>query len=139
MRIVATTLIYPTEDEKRVEAALGNLFLLDSVPVETEDRQIEISSTKRDSLDYIRNKIHSLRIIDVIRSRLLANWNGEKTTLGFDKQAAHHGKLRLVDDRQEEPPLGLIELTMRFVSEEEFEAFLAWFAPPTKDGHVISH
>lgn len=139
MHIVATTIIYPTEDAKRVEAALGNLFLLGSLPVETEDCQIRISSTKRSSLDYVRNKIHSLRIIDAIRSRLLSNWDGEKTIVCFDKQAAYHGKLRLVDDRQEEPPLGLVEITIRFESEEEFEAFLVWFAPPTKDGHVISH
>lgn len=139
MHVVATTTIYPTEDEKQVEAALSNLFLLGSLPVETEDRQIRISSTKKDSLDYVRSKIHSLRIIDAIRSRLLSNWDGEKTIMCFDKQAAYHGKLRLVDDRQEEPPLGLVEITMRFASEEEFEAFLAWFAPPTKDGRVVSH
>jgi predicted RNA binding protein with dsRBD fold (UPF0201 family) len=69
----------------------------------------------------------------------LANWDGEKTRMCFDKQAAYHGKLRLVDDRQEEPPLGLVEIMIRFSSEEEFEAFLVWFAPPTKDGHVIRH
>ncbi|MFW9943381.1 MAG: RNA-binding domain-containing protein [Candidatus Sifarchaeia archaeon] len=139
MQIVATTIIYPTEDEKRVEAALGNLFLLGSLPLETEGRQIRISSMKRNSLDYVRSRIHSLRIIDAIRSRLLANWDGVKTIMCFDKQAAYHGKLRLVDDRQEEPPLGLVEIMIRFESEEEFEAFLAWFAPPTKDGHIIRH
>ncbi len=139
MQVVASSIIYPTEDAKRVEAALGNLFFLDSMVVETEGRQIRTLSTNRDSLDHIRNKILSLRIIDAIRSRLLSNWNGEETTLWFDKQAAHHGKLRLIDDMQEEPPLGPVELTLGFASEQEFEAFLAWFAPPTKDGHVISH
>lgn len=139
MQIVATTIIYPTEDEKRVEAALGNLFLLGSLPLQTEGRQIRISSMKRNSLDYVRSRIHSLRIIDAIRSRLLANWDGVKTIICFDKQAAYHGKLRLVDDRQEEPPLGLVEIMIRFASEEEFEAFVAWFAPPTKDGHIIRH
>lgn len=139
MHIVASTIIHPTEDAVRVEAALGNLFLPDSQLVETEGHQIKLSSVNRGSLDYVRTKIHSLRIIDAVRSRLLSNWDGEETTLCFDKQAAYNGKLRLVDDRQEEPPLGPVEIMIRFASEEEFEAFLAWFVPPTKDGHVISH
>ncbi|MHA2600620.1 MAG: RNA-binding domain-containing protein [Candidatus Thorarchaeota archaeon SMTZ1-83] len=135
---MASTIIHPTEDAERVGAALGNLFLPTSLPAETEGHQIRITSTNRDSLDYVRSKIHSVRIIDAVRSRLLSNWDGEETTLCFDKQAAYHGKLRLVDDRQEEPPLGPLELTLGFASEEEFEAFLAWFAPPTKDGRVIN-
>ena len=137
MHIVASTIIHPTEDAERVGVALGNLFLPTSLPAETEGHQIRITSTNRDSLDYVRSKIHSLRIIDAVRSRLLSNWDGEETTLCFDKQAAYHGKLRLVDDRQEEPPLGPLELTLGFLSEVEFEAFLAWFAPPTKDGRII--
>ncbi|MHA2377990.1 MAG: RNA-binding domain-containing protein [Candidatus Thorarchaeota archaeon] len=138
MHIAAKASVHPTEDEKRVEAALGTLFVHDSLSTKTEDRQVTIYSTKRSSLDFVRTKIHTLRIIDAVRSRLLSNWDGEETTVCFDKQAAYHGKLRLVDERQEEPPLGLIEITISLESEEEFEALVAWLAPPTKNGHVIN-
>ncbi len=96
-----------------------------------------LSSNKRGSLDLVRQHIHTLRIIDAVRKRVFSNWDGSVTSIFFDKQAAYYGKLRIVDETEEDPPLGCIELKISFEDEAEFDGFLAWFAPPTKDGRVI--
>jgi predicted RNA binding protein with dsRBD fold (UPF0201 family) len=66
-----------------------------------------------------------------------SNWDGTKTSVFFDKQAAYHGKLRLIDETEEEPPLGCIELEIMLEDEADFNEFIAWFVPPTKDGRVV--
>jgi predicted RNA binding protein with dsRBD fold (UPF0201 family) len=92
----------------------------------------------RSDLEWLRNRIHELRIIDTVRTRLLANWNGWKTRIFIDKQAAYHGKIKFLDDREELPPLGCIELQLEFNDESEFEAFLRYFTPPTKEGRIVN-
>ena len=77
--------------------------------------------------------------IDAARKRLQSNWNGTSTNIHFDKQAAFTRKLRIIDDNQELPPLGSIEMIVTFDSEQEFEEFVNWFTPPTKDGKIINH
>jgi predicted RNA binding protein with dsRBD fold (UPF0201 family) len=56
----------------------------------------------------------------------------------FDKQAAYTGKIRLIDNNHEDPPLGSIEIKFEFSSGSQFEEFLDWFSPRTKNGRVIS-
>ena len=129
--------IYPTEDTERVCSALTQLFASDSSCHETEDGYLILRSSKRSSLDYIQQHIHSLRIIDAVRKRVQSNWDGTKTSVFFDKQAAYHGKLRLIDETEEEPPLGCIELEIMLEDEADFNEFIAWFVPPTKDGRVV--
>jgi predicted RNA binding protein with dsRBD fold (UPF0201 family) len=131
--------IYPTEDTERVCSALTHLFASDSSCHETEDGYLMLRSSKRGSLDYIQQYIHSLRIIDAVRKRVLSNWDGTKTSIFFDKQAAYYGKMRLVDETEEDPPLGSIELELKFEDEDDFNRFLIWFVPPTKDGRVVSN
>ncbi|MFX0106789.1 MAG: hypothetical protein ACFE7R_00740, partial [Candidatus Hodarchaeota archaeon] len=92
-----------------------------------------------ESLDYIRKTIHSLKIIDAVRARLQHNWNGSTTSVSFDKQAAYNKKLRILDDREEEPPLGCINLVIAFAEPKDFEKFLIWFTPKTIDGRVVEH
>ncbi len=131
--------IYPTEDTERVCSALTKLFVSDRSCQKTEDGYLMLRSAKRGSLDYIQQYIHSLRIIDAVRKRVLSNWDGTKTSVFFDKQAAYYGKMRLVDETEEDPPLGYIELVLTFEDEDDFNRFLIWFVPPTKDGRVVSN
>ncbi|MFW9965518.1 MAG: RNA-binding domain-containing protein [Candidatus Thorarchaeota archaeon] len=137
MDVIFRCPIYPTEDIERVCSALTHLFVSDSSCHETEDGHLMLRSNKRSSLDLIRQYTHTQRIIDVVRKRVFSNWDGTKTSIFFDKQAAYYGKLRIVDETEEEPPLGCIELDITFEDETDFNGFLAWFAPPTKDGRVI--
>jgi predicted RNA binding protein with dsRBD fold (UPF0201 family) len=133
--------VNPTEDGKKVETALENLLgRSDFVTVDSDyDSEISATYTNRDAVNSVRQAIHETRIIDAARKRLQSNWNGTTTNIHFGKQAAFAKKLRIIDDNQELPPLGSIEMVFSFESEQEFEEFVNWFTPPTKDGRIINH
>jgi predicted RNA binding protein with dsRBD fold (UPF0201 family) len=135
----AKCLVYPTEDQERIRKAIENVITSNNFSYETYDyiTEIRLSFEGRSNLEWLRNKIYELRIIDAVRARLRFNWNGSETRISLDKQAAYHGKIKLLDDREELPPLGCIELQLKFDNEDEFEGFLRHFTPPTKEGHVV--
>jgi len=130
-----------TEDANKVRIALENLLgRSDFESTENGDvEEISTTYTNRDAIVFVRQTIHDTRIIDAARKRLQSNWNGTSTSIHFDKQAALMRKLRIIDDNQELPPLGSIEMVLSFDSEQEFEEFVNWFTPPTKDGKIITH
>lgn len=134
--------MYPTEDSRIVVNALESFLKtasLDERLVGENRLEIIASSEKRDFLNIIREMIHQRKIIDAVRTRILANWNGlDASFVLFDKQAATMRKLKLVDNREEAPPLGAISLECRFASDTEFDDFLSWFVPPTENGHVLA-
>jgi predicted RNA binding protein with dsRBD fold (UPF0201 family) len=133
--------VNPTEDIKKVETALENLLgKSDFTTVENTDvLEISITFTDREGIALVRQTIHETRIIDTARKLLKSNWNKTSTKIHFDKQAAFVKKLRIIDDTLELPPLGSIELVIIFDSEQEFEEFIHWFTPPTKDGRIVNH
>jgi predicted RNA binding protein with dsRBD fold (UPF0201 family) len=141
MKVLITCPVNPTEDTKKVGTALENLLSRsDFVAVDNDDvSEISANYTNRDAVNIVRQAIHETRIIDAARKRLQSNWNGTSTNIHFDKQAAFAKKLRIIDDNQELPPLGSIEMVFSFESEQEFEEFVNWFTPPTKDGRIINH
>jgi predicted RNA binding protein with dsRBD fold (UPF0201 family) len=141
MEVFITCPVNPTEDIGKVEKALENLLGMSTFAVADNDDVLEISksSTNRDTMNLIRQTIHETRVIDAARKRLKSNWNGTTTKIYFDKQAAFTRKMRIIDDNQELPPLGAIEIVLAFDSDSEFEEFVYWFTPPTKDGRIVDH
>jgi predicted RNA binding protein with dsRBD fold (UPF0201 family) len=141
MEVHITCPVNPTEDIKKVETALENLLgRSDFTSVDNTDvSEITTTFTNREGINLIRQTIHETRIIDAARKRLRSNWNETSTKIYFDKQAAFAKKLRIIDDTLELPPLGSIEIVIIFDSEQEFEEFVNWFTPPTKDGRIVSH
>ena len=135
--------VFPTEDKQLVETALANLFLIQGSEEQETETYIELKTLWNDpsSLSSIRQRIHELRIIDVVRKRLVSNWDdlNTMTHLCFEKQAAYVDKLRVVDDAQETPPLGFIEIAIKFQSTSEFENFLDWFTPRVSSGQMTDH
>lgn len=129
--------VFPTEDKNRILSALANFFSEKNIEYQSDDHAFLMNTDKKESLDLIRNAIHSSRIIDAVRSSILRNLIGLQTRVLIDKQAAYFGKFRLVDDREEEPPLGSVEISISFVDDDELEAFLNWFVPPTKNGRIV--
>ncbi len=131
--------INPTEDYERLVIVLSNLFPdLQCEKKEIGSREeLVLHLDNRTSLEYLRQMIHEARILDAVRSRLVKNWNGMNTIIRLDKQVAYYGKVRLIDDSQENPPLGSVELQIDFDSENVFDEFVNWMTPPTKDGRVI--
>ena len=136
MKIQISCPVFPTEDENRIEEALANLFHhVGTKHFHLEQcNNISLDLTERDELSVLRQFVHELRIIDVMRRRLETNLIGTVTSFHLDKQAASLGKVRLLDDT---PPLGGIEIVIDFMNETELESFMSWFVPLTKDGKVI--
>ena len=140
MEILMICPVNPTEDTQKVRGAIENLLgRSDFVVNDSDESEIIVTYTNRGLIDFMRQTIHETRIIDAARKRLQSNWNGTSTNIHFDKQAAFARKLRIIDDNQELPPLGTIEMVLSFRSEQEFDEFVNWFTPPTKDGRIIKH
>ena len=139
MKIQITCPVFPTEDEKRIEKALSNLFHHDGTKhfhLEQCDN-ISLNLSERNELSVLRQYIHELRIIDVVRRRLELNLKDTVTSFNLDKQAASLGKVRLLDDADDSPSLGSIKIAIDFMNETELESFMSWFVPMTKDGRII--
>ena len=116
--------------------------LLGTIEIQERQSTLEMILTaefeEREILRIVRQMIHDRRIIDAVRSRLRSNWNGSDSSfVRFDKQAATLRKLRLIDDRDERPPLGSILLECIVNSESELSDFLDWFVPPTENGRIV--
>ena len=143
MELTVCCPVYPTEDKQLVETALANLFLIQESEEQEAETYTELKTLWNDpsSLSSIRQRIHELRIIDVVRKRLVSNWDdlNAMTHLCFEKQAASVDKLRVVDDAQENPPLGFIEIAIKFQNTSEFENFLDWFTPRVSSGQVADY
>ena len=140
MKATIRCIVHPTEDIQRVEKAIENILgpiVFSSTKLE-EFTELYSSDTKRTSFATLRQLVHDKRILDATRVRLLKNLDEFTTYMFFDKQAAYTGKIRLIDNNYENPPLGSIEIKFEFSSESQFEEFLDWFSPRTKDGRVIS-
>ena len=139
MKIQITCPVFPTEDEKIIEEALSNLFHhVGTKHYHLEQcNNISLDLTERNELSVLRQYIHELRIIDAVRRRLEANLNDTVTSFNLDKQAASLGKVRLLDDKDDTPSLGSIEIEIDFMNDTELESFMSWFVPLTKDGKII--
>jgi predicted RNA binding protein with dsRBD fold (UPF0201 family) len=140
MKSTIRCIVHPTEEIQRIEKAIENI--LGSIMLSTtkfdEFTEIYSSITSNDSFARLRQLVHDKRILSAVRVRLLKNLDEFSTFMQFDKQAAYTGKLRLIDNIHENPPLGSIEIRIEFESESQFEEFLDWFSPRTKDGRVIT-
>jgi len=140
MKSTIRCLVHPTEDIQRVEVAIENLLGPITLSRTELDEYTELYSTEINKTHFaiLRQSVYDKRIINAVRVRLLKNLDEFTTFAFFDKQAAYAGKLRLIDNNHEDPPLGSIEIRLDFKSESLFEEFLDWFSPRTKDGRIIS-
>jgi len=140
MKSTIRCIIHPTEESERIERAIENILGSISFSTSNFDEFIEIyyPDVTNTNLAILRQLIHDKRILDAVRVRLRKNYDEFTTSLHFDKQAAYTGKIRLIDNTQEDPPLGTIKITFEFTSLSEFEEFLDWFSPRTKDGRIIN-
>ncbi len=141
MQLLLQCSVFPTEDFQKISVALSNLFPnidIDFTTSQPED-EIVINISGEESVAFLRQYIHEARIIDAVRKKLVSNWTGSETKIHLDKQSAFIGKLRLIDEADDVSPLGTIETKLIFEDDAEFEKFLLWFVPPTKDGRVVRH
>ncbi|MGY5879050.1 MAG: RNA-binding domain-containing protein [Candidatus Thorarchaeota archaeon] len=140
MKATIRCIVHPTEEIHRIELAIENILGPITLSTTKLDEFTEIYSSisSKDSFAMLRQLVHDKRILAAVRVRLLKNLDDFSTFMYFDKQAAYTGKLRLLDNTHEDPPLGFIEIRFEFESETQFEEFLDWFSPRTKDGRIIA-
>ena len=139
MQGVARARAYPTENQGRVEQAIRSVLGDGKCKIVQHEGYVELETTfsEAKSVERLRQRIQELRIIDAARTRLQSNWDGTGTRLRIDKQAAFLGRVRIIDDSEETPSLGYIEVSMQFNSRTEFNRFITWITPRTENGHII--
>ncbi|MCF2137261.1 MAG: hypothetical protein K9W43_08475 [Candidatus Thorarchaeota archaeon] len=135
MHLEIETVLFPTEDESKVHTALTNLF--PALSFDCVDSLLVSFTDNLHNLDWFRSRIFEQRIIDAVRSHLIGNSTGHATLMMLDKQAAYIGRVRIVDSYDEAPPLGSIDIRFIFENEDDFQQFLSWFTPLTKDGQIV--
>lgn len=135
MRVVVDCPTYPTEDPEKVLLAVTSLF--PDLEFRPTENGVRAETSGRSGLEWLRSRIFERRIIDATRARLYSNADDDHTRLHLDKQAGLHGRVRIVDEFEEEPPLGTIVVDFFFESTREMEEFIKWIAPPTEDGRAL--
>lgn len=138
MRITIRCPIFPTESSDLVMSAFRQIIpTSDTEFIEEQScTWIQSRETHESFLSTLKEMIHENRVIDAARKILWSSWTGTTASIKIDKQAASCQKLRLVD-QNEDLPLGTIDITIFFEDDSQFESFLSWFTPPTKDGRII--
>ncbi len=138
MRIIIRCPFFPTEASDLVTNAIHHIVPnveLGSIKG-TECIWIQSEEMNESVLVPLREMIHENRIIDAARKTLRKSWTGTTAIMKLDKQAACYQKLRLVD-QSESPPLGTIDIIISFEDDNQYDNFLTWFTPPTKDGKIV--
>ncbi|MHA2423332.1 MAG: RNA-binding domain-containing protein [Candidatus Thorarchaeota archaeon] len=138
MKIVVRAPVFPTEEISRITEALNQPFpdaVFETIQ-EGDISWLEYETDNESFLNTLREMIHENRIIDATRRLLESNWTGTISSIQIDKQAAYRNKLRLID-QDDEPPLGVITIIVTMNDDTQFEDFLKWFTPPTKDGRIV--
>lgn len=129
--------VFPTEDADKVTSAISSLFAVTEIIYKQKEQLITAASKEKQALEEIRNVVHSMRVIDAVRAAILRNLIGLETRILIDKQAAYYGKFRLLDDREDEPSLGAMEVRICFEDQNESDAFMKWFVPLTRNGKIV--
>ena len=108
-KIEIQSLINPSEDPKKIETAILNIF--PDVKIKTEEFFM-ISYTKDlHLLEKILNEIHSKHLQKIYQRQLDNNLKNDSTWFYINKQAAFVGKIVLCEEG-EESPLGPIKVKL---------------------------
>ncbi len=122
--------VNPTEDIEKVKKAVENLF----PGIELKfDEERGILRGKTENLERFRELLRMQRILDTARAELRRGWKGNESTVFLNKQAATVSRINFAD---EDVVLSPIVLTFR-VYGVNFERFIDWIAPETRDGKPV--
>ncbi len=122
--------VNPTEDIGKVKKAVENLF----PGIELKfDEERGILRGKTENLERFRELLRMQRILDTARAELRRGWKGNESTVFLNKQAATVSRINFAD---EDVVLSPIVLTFR-VYGVNFERFIDWIAPETRDGKPV--
>ncbi|HSB84031.1 MAG TPA: RNA-binding domain-containing protein [Nitrosarchaeum sp.] len=108
-KIEIFSLINPSEDPKKIETAILNIFPNAKIKID----ESSISSTSKDLhlLEKIYDSIHSNQSQKIYRRQLEKNLENNSTWFYLNKQAAFIGTIALCEEA-EESPLGPIKIVL---------------------------
>ncbi len=106
--------LYPTESKEKLEKALSTFLETQQFKLDKRVNGIYLTGIAKglESLKKFKDQIKKFQIAKMVRGRLIHNIEDDNlTTLFFNKQAAFNDKIALLDPG-EDPPLGLISLSI---------------------------
>jgi predicted RNA binding protein with dsRBD fold (UPF0201 family) len=112
--------INPSEDPKKVETAILNLF--PNAKIKSDDFSIMSNSKDLHLLEKIYDVIHSNQSQKIYRRQLEKNLENDSTWFYLNKQAAYVGTAALCEEA-EESPLGPIKVTL---TSSNIDAIIDW-------------
>lgn len=132
MEDVAVTIesdILPTEDESKVERAVGNIFPLIEIHFEkNKGRRIKGHAKGLKILSEFRSLLKRSRIRAAARSIMLTSISASSITVALNKQAAYAGHVSFTTDPNESP-LGPIILIIQSPKPQEV---IDWLVQPKR-------
>jgi predicted RNA binding protein with dsRBD fold (UPF0201 family) len=108
-KIEILSLINPSEDPKKIETAILNIF--PDAKLKTDDISIVSNSKDLHLLEKIYNVIHSNQSQKIYQRQLEKNLENDSTWFYLNKQAAFVGTVALCEEA-EESPLGPIKVIL---------------------------
>lgn len=134
-KIVVEVEIRPTEDPKKVEAAIRKFFNPEVIEWEElgNSKILVAKSRSMRSLEKLHRLLRTQRILDTARSVFKKMTRGSILTFYLHKQALAVGKISFVGGDQESP-LGAVKVTIRYHNIDEV---IDWLSPPTQHGRPL--
>jgi predicted RNA binding protein with dsRBD fold (UPF0201 family) len=134
INLTISAVLYPTESQEKVEAAIKKLF--PDVELKLEQgfgtaKRLTGSTIAIEGLKKLHELLRRQRILDTARSTFLKNKRGNAIEFELNKQVAYIGKVNFVE---EAIALGSIHVK---IEAEEIDRLIDWLAPVTKDGKPI--
>jgi len=108
-RIEIFSLINPSEDPKKIETAILNIF--PNAKIKTDNFSITSNSKDLHLLEKIYDAINSNQSQKIYQRQLKKNLGNDSTWFYLNKQAAFVGTIALCEEA-EESPLGPIKVTL---------------------------
>ncbi len=124
--VSVTCPINPSEDERKVELAVRNIFP-DIVLIRTADG-LEGES---ESLEHFMMQVRKQKILDTARKVMLRGISGKRTRMHLNKQVAFVGKITFAE---ETTVLGTMSV---IIEDDDIEALIDKVAPTTAEGEEI--
>jgi len=108
-KIEIISYVNPSEDLKKVETAILNIF--PNAKIKSDDFSVMSNSKDLHLLEKIYDVIHSNRLQNIYRRQIEKNLENDSTWFYLNKQAAFVGTAALCEEA-EESPLGPIKVTL---------------------------
>ncbi len=112
--------INPSEDPEKIKNSISNIFPLSEIKI--ENFSVSAVSDKIESLEKIKETIHSKKSQNIYRKYLEKHLNQDTTWFYLNKQAAFVGKIAICEEAGESP-MGPIKVIL---TSRNFDRIINW-------------